>query len=275
MSVTPPDDVEVELLLDAIYERYHHDFRDYALHSLHRRLDQACERLHCATLGELRDLVLRDGAAFTVLLEYLTVQVSEFFRDPSYFKAIRERVVPFLRTFSSPRLWVAGSSAGEEAFSLAIILREEGLLERALIYATDIHPGALAAAARGIFELSRMATFSTSYQQAGGAGSLSDHYTASYGSALFDRALRDRILFSDHSLATDSVFAEVQLVSCRNVLIYFRPPLQERALGLFRDALCTGGVLGLGSRETPRFSRHAEAFEPLIADERLYRKLRP
>lgn len=274
MSRPAAEDVETRLLLEAVYARYHHDFRDYALDSLRRRLLQACERLGCRNISELQGLVLRSDAAFTVLLGHLTVQVSEFFRDPSYFKAVREQVVPFLRTFCSPRIWVAGCSAGEEAYSLAIILREEDLLERTLIYATDINPTALSSAARGIFEVSRMAAYSTSYQQAGGRGSLSDHCTASYGGALFDRELRDRILFSDHSLATDSVFAEVQFVSCRNVLIYFHRPLQDRALGLFREALCAGGVLGLGSRETERFSCHADAFEPFIPEERLYRKVR-
>lgn len=275
MATGGGNEEQVRLLLDAIYGRYHHDFRDYAVHSLGRRLDLARMRLGCDTLAELTDLVLRDGAAFTVLLENLTVQVSDLFRDPSYFKAVRDEVVPFLKTFPSPRLWVAGCSAGEEAYSLAIVLREEGLLERSLVYATDINPSALEAAKRGIFDLRRMALFSTNYQEAGGTGSLADHYTARYGGALFDRALRDRILFSDHSLATDSVFAEVQFVSCRNVLIYFRSSLQERAFGLFRDALCVGGVLGLGMRESTRFSPHAQAFEPFIAAERLYRKVRP
>jgi chemotaxis protein methyltransferase CheR len=194
------------------------------------------------------------------------------FRDPDYFRAIREQVVPVLRTFPSVKIWVAGCSTGEEAWSLAVLLREESLLERSLIYATDIDPQALRHARDGIYPLERMAAFSASYQRSGGTGSLADHYVAGYRGAAFDRTLRAHMAFAEHSLATDSVFSEVHFVSCRNVLIYFEQPLQDRAVGLFREALVRRGFLGLGSRESLRFGAHATAFEEIRGGARLYRK---
>ena len=206
------------------------------------------------------------------MLEYLTVQVSEMFRDPSYFRALRETVVPVLRTYPSLKIWVAGCSTGEEVYSLAILLREEGLLERTLIYATDINANALQKAEAGVYAIERVPSFTENHARSGGRGSLSEHYTAAYGRVVFDKSLRRHIVFSDHSLATDSVFAEVHLVSCRNVLIYFDRALQDRALGLFHEALCRKGFLGLGSKESLRFSSHAQTFDELVAPERIYQK---
>jgi len=265
-------DIELKLLLDAIYLKYHYDFRGYAPQSLLRRLLQAAESLGCRTLSQLQDRVLHEPALFPTMLDYLTVQVSEMFRDPSFFRALRERVVPFLRTYPSLKLWVAGCSTGEEVYSLAILLREEGLLERTLIYATDINPVALQRAEAGVYAVDRIATFTRNHMESGGRGSLSEHYTAAYGNAVFDRALRKHIVFSDHSLATDSVFAEVQLLSCRNVLIYFDRELQERALGLFKDSLCRKGFLGLGARESLRFSQHESAFSVVDREDRIFQK---
>lgn len=265
-------DIELRLLLDAIYLKYHYDFRGYAGASLKRRLRTALGRFGCATLSQLQDKVLNEPATFPLLLDFLTVQVSEMFRDPAYFRALREQVVPLLRTYPSLRVWVAGCSTGEEAYSLAILLREEGLLERSLIYATDINGQALQRAEAGVYELERIAGFTENHRRSGGQTSLSDYYTAAYGRAVFDKSLRKNMVFSDHSLATDSVFAEVQLVSCRNVLIYFNRELQDRSIGLFREALCRRGFLGIGSKESLRFSLHAEAFDEIAPGERLYQK---
>lgn len=264
--------IELRLLLDAIYLKYHYDFRGYELASIKRRLAVALGRFDCPTLSALQDRVLHDGAMFSKLLDYLTVQSSELFRDPSYFRAIRESVIPFLRTYPSFRVWVAGCSTGEEVYSFAILLREEGLLERSILYATDINPRSLERAEQGVYEWDRMAGFSEKYQKSGGRGSLSDYYTAAYGAAVFDRSLKQHVVFADHSLATDSVFAEVQLISCRNVLIYFTKELQERAFGLFRDSLCRRGFLGLGGNETLHFSEHRDAFRELVPEERIYQK---
>lgn len=265
-------DIELRLLIDAIYHKYHYDFRGYATASLKRRLGSAMVRFGCSTLSQLQDKLLHEPAVFPPLLDYLTVQVSEMFRDPSYFKALRDEVVPLLRTYPSLKVWVAGCSAGEEAYSLAILLKEEGLLDRTLIYATDINTDALKRAEAGVYPLEQIAPFTVSHQRSGGHSSLSDHYTAAYGRAVFDRSLRRQMVFSDHSLATDSVFAEVHLVSCRNVLIYFDRHLQDRALGLFGEALCRKGFLGLGSKESLRFSAHREAFDDFVPQERIYQR---
>jgi chemotaxis protein methyltransferase CheR len=265
-------DIELQLLLQALYLKYHYDFRGYAAASLKRRLRGALPRLGCRTLSQLQERVLHDPATVPALLDVLTVQVSDMFRDPPYFRAVREHVVPVLRTYPSVRVWVAGCSTGEEVYALAILLREEGLLERTLLYATDINPASLRAAEAGVYDIERVAGFTANHQQSGGRSSLADHYTAAYGRVAFDRRLRERMVFSDHSLATDSVFAEVHLVSCRNVLIYFTPALQERAIGLFRESLVRRGFLGLGAKETLRFTSHVAAFEAVAAEHRLYRR---
>ena len=265
-------DIEVELLLEAVFRRYQQDFRRYARSSLRRRLLQAVARFDCGSISELQGRVLRDARLFGELMQYLTVQVSEMFRDPSYFRALREQVLPHLATHPFLKVWVAGCSMGEEVWSLLILLREEGLLERTVLYATDINPVALEAARAGIYPNDRMAGFSRSYLAAGGRGSLSDHYRSAYGHARLDPTLAAQVVFSDHSLATDAVFSETHLVSCRNVLIYFERPLQDRALGLFVESLVHGGFLGLGSRESLRFSAHASAFADFDRDQRIYRR---
>ena len=265
-------DIEIRLLLQAIFLRYGHDFRDYAPASLKRRVLQAQQRMGAPSISALQERVLHDNDQFAQLLQYLTVPVSEMFRDPAYFLALRRHVVPVLRTYPSLKIWVAGCSTGEEPYSLAILLHEEGLLERTILYATDINHASLEKARQGIFSLEHMQTFTRNYQRAGGTSSFSDYYTAAYGGALFDRRLRDSITFADHSLATDAVFSETQLVSCRNVLIYFNRALQDRALGLFHDSLARRGYLGLGSKETLDFSAYAGHFEPVSRPQRLYRR---
>ena len=265
-------DPELHGLLETIYRVYHHDFRDYAAASVQRRLAAALVQLGCPSLARLHERVACDPTVFAELLRFLTVQVTDMFRDPEYFRALRIQVVPYLRTFATLKVWVAGCATGEEAYSLAILLAEEGLLDRTLIYATDIHPESLRIAQSGVYERARLARFSEVYHLAGGKGSLSDHYAAAYGGALLDRRLRRAIVFADHSLATDSVFAEVQLVSCRNVLIYFDRRLQDRALGVLRDALCHRGFLGLGLKETLRFSSLAPSFIELDPDARIYQR---
>lgn len=264
-------DIEIRLLLEAVMLRYHHDFRDYAVSSLRRRMRLAMARFGCRTLTQLQDLVLHDPGVFAQMLQFFTVQVSEMFRDPAYFRALRERVLPVLATYPSLKVWVAGCSTGEEVWSLAIVLAEEQLIDRTVVYATDIHPEALEHAGKGVYPLDRMALFSRNYLAAGGRGSLSDHYSEAYGGAVFSRRLKNQILFADHSLATDSVFSEVHLVSCRNVLIYFNRGLQDRAVGLFRDSLVRHGYLGIGPRETLQFGAHAQAFELVAPELRIYR----
>jgi chemotaxis protein methyltransferase CheR len=268
-------DIELPLLLEAIYQKFHYDFRGYATASLKRRLKSALGQFGYRSLSQIQDRILRDPESFSALLDFLTVQVTDMFRDPNYFLALRRDVVPWLRTYPSLKIWVAGCSTGEEAYSLAILLHEEQLLDRSLIYATDINPQALHVAEAGVYDAARLASFTADHQRSGGHGSLSEFYTAAYDRAIFDKSLRRRIAFSDHSLATDSVFAEVQLVSCRNVLIYFDRDLQNRALGLFRESLCRNGFLGLGAKESLRFTAQADAFVEVSREDKLYQKRVP
>lgn len=265
-------DLEIRLLLEAVYQTYHYDFRHYALASLKRRLLQAMVRLNCASLSELQGKVLHDRTTFPRLLEYLTIQVSELFRDPEFFLAVRSEVVPMLATYPSLKIWIAGCSTGEEAYSFAILLAEEGLLERTLIYATDINDQSLSRAQAGVYSLDRLRQFTLNHRAAGGRGSLSDYYHAAHEAAVMDPELRRHITFADHSLATDTIFSEVQLVSCRNVLIYFDHQLRDRALAMFAEALCPRGFLCLGSKESLRFSGLAQRFAERCSAERIYRR---
>jgi chemotaxis protein methyltransferase CheR len=268
----PFEEIEIGLFLEALYQRYHYDFRLYAQASLRRRLRQARDQLGFGTFSALQDALLHDAAMLPRLLDYLTIQVSEMFRDPGYYRTMREKVVPHLRTHPSLKVWVAGCSGGEELYSFVILFREEGLEERTLFYATDINQQALNSAAGGIYALDRIKTFTENHQKSGGRSSLSDYYTANYGRAVFDKSLRSRVVFSDHSLVTDAVFAEVQLISCRNVMIYFDRSFQDRAIGLFRDSLSRHGFLGLGSKESLRFSDHAQAFVEFDRNEKIYQR---
>jgi chemotaxis protein methyltransferase CheR len=273
----PPSDIDIEIrmLVEAVYLKYNYDFRDYTGASQKRRVMAALRALDCATVSALQERVLHEPDAFAQLLQYLTIPVTEMFRDPDYFAALRTQVVPFLKTYPSLKIWVAGCSTGEEVYSMAILLHEEGLLERSLVYATDINPRSLETARRGVFPLDRMQLYTENYQKAGGTRAFSDYYTAAYGGALFDRALIENVTFADHSLATDSVFSETHMISCRNVMIYFNRRLQDRVLGLFHESLCHRGFLGLGSKESIDFSSYASRFETLAKRERVFRKAAP
>lgn len=267
------EDIEIRLLLEALYRRYHYDFRNYAQTSVKRRLRQARDQMGLPSYSALQDRMLRDPDTVARLLGFLTIQVSELFRDPGYFRAIREKVVPHLKTYPSLKVWIAGCSKGEELYSFAILFREEGLFDRTLFYATDINQDALDAASRGIYPLDRMKSFTENHRLSGGKSSLSDYYTTGYGGAAFDKSLREHVVFSDHSLVTDAVFSETQFISCRNVMIYFDRQLQDRAIGLFRDSLTRKGFLGIGARESLRFSQHAAAFTDFVREEKIYQRL--
>ena len=272
--IEPPSDIDIELklLMEAIFLKYSYDFRNYTGASQKRRVRYALEQLRLPNVSALQERVLHDPTVFAQLLQYLTIPVSEMFRDPGYFLTLRQQVVPVLQTYPSVKVWVAGCSTGEEAWSLAILLREEGLLERTQIYATDINPASLDKARQGIFPMEAVRNYTANYQRAGGRQAFSDYYTAAYDAARFDPSLCANAVFADHSLATDSVFAETQLVSCRNVLIYFNRALQDRALGLFHESLCHRGFLGLGAKESIDFSSFSTRFDTLARAERIYRK---
>jgi chemotaxis protein methyltransferase CheR len=273
-DLTDIDDADIDALLVDVHDRYQYDFRGYARASLRRRLRVASDKLGCESLAALRARLRDDASAFALLLSQLVVPVSDLFRDPEYFAYLRRDIVPVLRTYPTRKIWIAGCATGEEAYSFAILLREENLLERTIIYATDISAASLRVAESGVYPIDRAPVFTANHARSGARGSLAEHYTAAYQAIAFHRELRRAIVFADHSLATDQVFAEVQIVSCRNVLIYFGRELQDRALGLFAGALSHRGFLGLGPRETVEFSAHARSFEELPGSLRWFRARR-
>jgi chemotaxis protein methyltransferase CheR len=267
-------EIEVKLFIEAVFMKYKYDFRQYSLASVKRRLSNALITHNVKTISALQERVLHEPEFFTLILQHMTISTTEMFRDPHYFKAFREKVVPYLKSYPSIKIWVAGCSSGEEAYSFAIIFKEEKLLDRVMIYATDINPIILEKAKAGIYRIEDMKKYTLNYQQSGGKASLSDYYDANYGSAAISPSLKSNIVFADHSLATDSVFSEMQFISCRNVLIYFDKKLQNRAINLFHDSLSMKGFLGIGSKESLKFSSMHTAFETWDGPERIYRKLK-
>jgi chemotaxis protein methyltransferase CheR len=266
------EEIEVALLLEAIYRRYGFDFREYAPASLRRRLWRRVHAEGLETISELQARILHDAACMERLLLDLSINVTTMFRDPSFYAAFREKVVPLLRTYPFTRIWIAGCSTGEEVYSLAIVLDEEGLLERTRLYATDVNEAVLGQARLGVFPLEKMQEYTQNYVQAGGTRAFSEYYLANYDGAVFDRRLVENAVFAQHNLVSDHAFNEFHAIVCRNVMIYFDRSLQERVFRLFYESLARFGVLALGHKETVRFSAHAERFEELDAQERLWKK---
>ena len=266
--------IEIELLLEAVYRHYGFDFRSYAYSSLRRRLWKRILAEGLSTVSGLQDRVLHDSETLERLLDDLSVSVTAMFRDPSFYLAFRNHAVPLLRTYPFIRVWHAGCSTGEEVYSMAILLQEEGLYDRARIYATDMNETVLRRARAGIFPLDRMQEYTENYIRAGGRRSFSEYYTAGYDGALFTPALLRNVVFAQHNLVTDRSFSEFNAILCRNVLIYFDKALQSRVHRLFYDSLSTFGVLGLGSKETLRFSKFESCYEQIVTGEKLYRKVR-
>jgi len=262
--------LEVRLFLQAIFERYGYDLREYATGSLNRRIHLALTRSGQGNLGALQHRILTDPEVFSQVLADLTVQVSEFFRDPHFYKAFRAKVVPRLRTYPFIKIWHAGCATGEEAYSTAILLHEEGLLDRSQLYATDVSASAIERAKEGVFAVADLDALSETYRQAGGKETMSAYATAAYGQIALKDSLRKRIVFFQHDLVSDHVFGEVQVVFCRNVLIYFGRSLRERVLRKFADSLCVGGFLCLGSSERLA-TEVAGTFAPAATDQRIYR----
>jgi chemotaxis protein methyltransferase CheR len=265
--------IEIQMLLEAVFRHYGFDFRSYAYASLRRRLWKRAHADGIATISALQDHILHDPAAMERLLMDLSVNVTSMFRDPGFYRAFREHVVPLLRTYPFIRIWHAGCSTGEEVYSMAILLREEGLYERARIYATDINETVLLSARAGIYPVDRMREYTQNYIRAGGTSSFSEYYTAAYGGALFSPSLRDNVVFAQHNLVTDRSFSEFNVILCRNVMIYFDHSLQNRVHQLFYESLPVYGILALGSKESLRFSRYEECFEAVCPPEKIYRKV--
>src|SRR5258708_22488547 len=266
--------VEVHLLTEAIYQHYGFDFRDYSLPSLRRRLWKRLYAEGLVTISGLQEKVLHDPSCMERLLLDLSINTTAMFRDPSFYLAFRQKIVPLLRTYPFVRIWHAGCSTGEEVYSMAILLQEEGLLERSRIYATDINETVLQRAKDGIFPLNTMQENTANYIAAGGTGTFSKYYTARYDYSLFRPSLRENVVFAQHNLVTDASFNHFNVIFCRNVLIYFNNQLQERVQELFLNSLEMFGILGLGKKETIRFTNVSNNYEELDAEERLYRRIR-
>jgi chemotaxis protein methyltransferase CheR len=264
--------IEIELLLEAIYLKYGYDFRSYAKASIKRRILRRLSLSGLKTISEMQHGLLYDRKFFETLLLDLSINVTEMFRDPSFYRALRKKVIPELKNRSFVKVWHAGCATGEEIYSMAILLREEGLYEKTQIYATDNNQKVINEAKEGIYPIDNMKQYTRNYQKAGGRTSFSDYYTARYDNAIMRPPLKKNIVFADHNLATDGVFGEMDLILCRNVLIYFSRDLQNRAFGLFRDSLRDDGFLCLGSKESIRFSEYSDDFEDVVTKEKIYRK---
>jgi len=266
--------IEVELLLEGVFRHYGFDFRAYAFASIRRRLWKRIEAEGLSSISELQARILHDPPMMEKLLLDLSINVTAMFRDPLFYRAFREHVVPLLRTYPFIRLWHAGCATGEEVYSMAILLQEEGLYERSRIYATDINEVVLQRAKEGIFPIDRMQEYTENYIAAGGKRAFSDYYLAKYDGALFSPTLTTNVVFSLHNLVTDRSFAEFNVILCRNVLIYFDKSLQAKVHGLFYDSLAMFGILVLGSRESLRFSAYEERYEQINGPEKIFRKAR-
>jgi chemotaxis protein methyltransferase CheR len=265
--------IEIELLLEAIHRRYGFDFRSYAYTSIRRRLWKRIEAEGLTTVSQLQSTVLHDSDAMERLLLDLSVSVTAMFRDPGFYAAFRQVVVPVLRTYPFVRVWHAGCSTGEEVYSMAILLTEEGLYDRARIYATDINDAVLQKARTGIFPLDRMQEYTENYLRAGGKKSFSEYYTAAYDGARFNTSLTRNVVFAQHNLVTDRSFSEFNVIFCRNVLIYFDRSLQNRVHSLFYESLARFGILVLGSKESLKFATYESRYERIHPTEKIYRKI--
>jgi chemotaxis protein methyltransferase CheR len=267
------DDLELTLLLEAIYQHYGYDFRQYARASIRRRVRRRMLEERLSSISGLQERVLYDAACMQRLLDDLSISVTSMFRDPPAYVTLRSKVIPLLRTYPFLRIWNAGCSTGEETYSLAILLREEGLADRVCIYATDMNHAVLQQAKKGCFALDRMREYTQHYMLAGGRSSFSDYYKVEGNHARFNPTLVDNVVFAQHNLVSDSSFNQFNFIVCRNVMVYFDLPLRNRVLDLFYRSLVRFGLLALGDGESLRLTRHADAYEELDRQEKLYRRI--
>jgi chemotaxis protein methyltransferase CheR len=265
-------DLGINLLLDAFYQKYGYDFRQYSETHIKRRILNCLSRYGLESIAEMQSMVLHDGQFAAQMLQNLSITITEMFRDPDFYRTLREEVVPILKTYPYIKIWHAGCATGEEAYSMAIILKEENLYERTTIYATDFNQHALNCAREGIFSNERIREYTANYQRSGGQESFSDYYTSKYNQVIMDQSLKNNIVWANHNLVTDNVFAEVHLVFCRNVLIYFKKDLQNKVQKLFFDSLVHGGMLCLGTRESLAFGDFADQYTIIDKKQRIFKK---
>nr|WP_256700834.1 protein-glutamate O-methyltransferase CheR [Paenibacillus sp. P46E] len=266
------EQIEIELLLSGVHRLYGYDFRNYALPSLKRRIWHHVHAENVASISALQEKVLHNRDCFERFVYSLSIPVTEMFRDPGLFLTFRQKVIPLLRTYPYIRIWHAGCSTGEEVYSMAILLHEEGLYDKARIYATDMNARSLQQAKEGVYEISKMKQYTKNYMEAGGTRAFSEYYTAKYNSVILQPYLRKNIIFAEHNLATDTSFNEFNVIFCRNVMIYFNDELRDHVHGLFHESLSRFGVLVLGSKESIHFTRFSDSYEPLDRVEKIYRK---
>ncbi len=271
MEKIKSETIELNMLLKAIFIKYGYDFRNYSKASIKRRVLSFLSDTEYKTISALQHEILYSPEIFEKLLFKLSVNVTEMFRDPEFYRSVKENVFPELKKKSQLKIWHAGCSTGEEVYSLSILLKEEGLYEKCYLYATDIDDHSLGKAKEAIYPVKHMQEYTLNYNKAGGEKSFSDYYTAKYDFALLNKDLKKNIIFTNHNLASDAVFGEMDLVICRNVLIYFNRELQDRAFKLFKDSLCKDGILCLGSKETIRISQYSSSFKDVSASHKIYR----
>ncbi|HCY85274.1 MAG TPA: chemotaxis protein CheR [Desulfobacteraceae bacterium] len=264
--------IEMKLLLEAIHLKYGYNFKDYANAHTKRRLRNRLKMSGMTTYTDMMRRIIYDEPFFNELLMDLSINVTEMFRDPWFYLKVREELIPRLKTYSFIKVWHAGCSAGQEVYSMSILLEEEGMKKRSQVYATDFNELILEKAKAGIYPLDVMKTYTSNYQKAGGTGDFSDYYTADDKNVILKRGLREKVLFSSHNLVTDGVFGEMHLIFCRNVLIYFNRKLQNQVLQLFYDSLIPGGYLCLGSKESLKFTDFTDRFDVVSKKEKIYRK---
>lgn len=265
--------IEIQLFLEGIFRHYGFDFRDYAPVSLRRRIWNVIRAEQLSSISGLQEKVLHDPACLERFLLAVSVNVTAMFRDPGFYLAFRSKVVPFLRTYPFIRIWHAGCSTGEEVYSMAILLQEEGLYDRCRLYATDMNEAVLSQARAGIFSVDRMQTYTQNYLQASGQRSFSEYYTAAYDYVVLHPSLKENIIFAQHNLAMDSSFNEFNVILCRNVMIYFNKALQARVHHLLYESLAMFGILALGDKESLKFTSHEGQYEVWESRAKLYRKL--
>jgi chemotaxis protein methyltransferase CheR len=264
--------IELDLLLDAIYRCHGYDFRHYARASVRRRARHILAKSGCKNLSELIPLILYDEQFATSAIYDFSITVTEMFRDPDFYRSVRQTVAPYLKTYPFIKIWVAGCATGEEVYSLAILLQEEGLYNRVKIFATDFNEDALKKAADGIYPLKDVQLYTANYQKAGGTNSFSNYFHAEYNYAIMDQALKSNIIFSHHNLVTEGSFSEVQAIFCRNVFIYFDSSLQNWVLKTFINSLSRGGFLCLGTKESLEFSSVYDQFKVIDSGQRIYQR---
>lgn len=268
------EQIEIELLLDGVHRLYGYDFRNYALPSLKRRIWHHVHAENVHSISALQEKVLHDRACFERFVYSLSIPVTEMFRDPGLFLTFRQKVVPLLRTYPYIRIWHAGCSTGEEVYSMVILLHEEGLYDKARIYATDMNERSLQQAKEGVYDISRMKQYTKNYLEAGGTRAFSEYYTAKYNSVILQPYLRKNIIFAEHNLATDTSFNEFNVIFCRNVMIYFNDELRDHVHGLFHESLSRFGILVLGSKESIHFTKYSDCYESLDRVEKIYRNIK-